>query len=139
MRIQLTSSYLISATPSNSSTAKYAVAGELFGRIELLNSELSEDSKAGRLILTKCSEVMVRFEVGITESKKGKKSKVIKEKKIKLNKKKIWECLLEDTTKNVIYIRLPSKMVSENKLTSDMKIKAEVQFKLSRVAMTGLC
>ena len=108
----------------------------MFGRIEL-SSELSEDSKAGRLILTKCSEVMVRFEVGITESKKGKKSKVIKEKKIKLNKKKIWECLLEDTTKNVIYIRLPSKMVSENKLTSDMKIKAEVQFKLSRVAMTG--
>ena len=89
------------------------------------------------MILTKCSEVMVRFEVGITESKKGKKSKVIKEKKIKLNKKKIWECLLEDTTKNVIYIRLPGKMVSENKLTSDMKIKAEVQFKLSRVAMTG--
>ena len=80
---------------------------------------------------------MVRFEVGITESKKGKKSKVIKEKRIKLNKKKIWECLLEDTTKNVIYIRLPSKMVSENKLTSDMKIKAEVQFKLSRVAMSG--
>ena len=123
-------------TEPHCSTAKYAIAGELFGRIEL-SSELSEDSKAGRLILTKCSEVMVRFEVGITETKKGKKSKVIKEKKIKLNKKKIWECLLEDTTKNVIYIRLPSKMVSENKLTSDMKIKAEVQFKLSRVAMTG--
>ena len=62
---------------------------------------------------------------------------MIKEKKIKLNKEKIWECLLEDTTKNVIYIRLPFKMVTENKLTSDMKTKAEVQFKLSRVSMTG--
>ena len=119
------------------STAKYSRSGELFGRIEL-SSELSEDSKAGRLILTKCSVVLVKFEVGITESKKGKKSKIIKEKKIKLNKKKIWECLLEDTTKNVIYIRLPSKMVTENKLTSDMKTKAEVQFKLSRVSMTGM-
>ena len=89
------------------------------------------------MILTKCSVVLVRFEVGITESKKGKKSKIIKEKRVKLNKKKIWECLLEDTTKNVIYIRLPSKMVAENKLTTDMKTKAEVQFKLSRVSIAG--
>ena len=44
LNVQITERYLLSATPSNASTAKYARPGELFGRIEL-NSELSEDSK----------------------------------------------------------------------------------------------
>merc|ERR1711892_795367 len=59
IKVQLASRYLMSASPSNSSTAKYARPGELFGRIEL-HSELSEDSKAGRLILTKCNSIMMK-------------------------------------------------------------------------------
>jgi len=132
IKVQLASRYLMSASPSNSSTAKYARPGELFGRIEL-NSELSEDSQAGRLILTKCSSILLKFDTGISESKKKKK-----EKKVKLNRKKIWECLIEDTAKAVIYVRLSSSMVKENKLTPDMKIKAEVQFKLSRVSLVEM-
>jgi len=132
IKVQLASRYLMSASPSNSSTAKYARPGELFGRIEL-NSELSEDSQAGRLILTKCSSILLKFDTGISESKKKKK-----EKKVKLNRKKIWECLIEDTAKSVIYVRLSSTMVKENKLTPDMKIKAEVQFKLSRVSLVEM-
>ena len=42
LNVQITERYLLSATPSNASTAKYARPGELFGRIEL-NSELSDD------------------------------------------------------------------------------------------------
>ena len=42
--MQVTDRYLLSASPSNVSTAKYARPGELFGRIEL-NAELSDDSK----------------------------------------------------------------------------------------------
>eukprot|EP00090_Calanus_glacialis_P043171 TRINITY_DN7638_c0_g1_i1.p1 TRINITY_DN7638_c0_g1~~TRINITY_DN7638_c0_g1_i1.p1 ORF type:complete len:1395 (-),score=231.54 TRINITY_DN7638_c0_g1_i1:680-4864(-) len=132
IKVQLASRYLMSASPSNSSTAKYARPGELFGRIEL-NSELSEDSQAGRLILTKCSSILLKFDTGISESKKKKK-----EKKVKLNRKKIWECLIEDTAKAVIYVRLSTAMVKENKLTPDMKIKAEVQFKLSRISLVEM-
>merc|ERR1719228_2623183 len=132
LKVQLASRYLLAASPSNSSTAKYARPGELFGRIEL-NSELSEDSQAGRLILTKCTSILLKFDTGISESKKKKK-----EKKVKLNRKKIWECLIEDTAKSVIYVRLSSAMVKENKLSPDMKIKAEIQFRLSRLSMAEM-
>jgi len=132
IKVQLASRYLMSASPSNSSTAKYARAGELFGRIEL-NSELSEDSQAGRLILTKCSSILLKFDTGSSDTKKKKK-----EKKVKLNRKKIWECLIEDTAKSVLYVRLSTAMVKENKLTPDMKIKAEVQFKLSRISLVEM-
>ena len=132
LKVQLASRYLLAASPSNSSTAKYARPGELFGRIEL-NSELSEDSQAGRLILTKCTSLLMRF--GAPEQAASKKKK---EKKVKLNRKKIWECLIEDTAKSVIYVRLPSSMVKENKLSPDMKIKAEIQFRLSRLSMAEM-
>lgn len=132
IKVQLASRYLMAASPSNSTTAKYARPGELFGRIEL-SSELSEDSQAGRLILTKCQAILVRF--GPPAGAEGGASKRKKEKKVKLNRKKIWECLIEDTAKSVVYVRLSSAMVKENKLTPDMRIKAEVQFKLSRLSM----
>ena len=110
----------------------YCYSGELFGRVDL-GAELSEDCAAGRLILSRCSSLLLRFELATsTESKKYKKGR-----KVKLNRKKIWECLIEDTLKSVVYIRLSSKMVEENKLTPDMKLKAEVQFKLSRMSMIG--
>ena len=134
LKVQLASRYLLAASPSNSSTAKYARPGELFGRIEL-NSELSEDSQAGRLILTKCTSLLMRFGAASSEQAASKKKK---EKKVKLNRKKIWECLIEDTAKSVIYVRLSSAMVKENKLSPDMKIKAEIQFRLSRLSMAEM-
>ena len=116
--------------PTQRSCVLYS--GELFGRVDL-GAELSEDCAAGRLILSRCSSLLLRFELATsTESKKYKKGR-----KVKLNRKKIWECLIEDTLKSVVYIRLSSKMVEENKLTPDMKLKAEVQFKLSRMSMIG--
>merc|ERR1719397_1206665 len=114
IKVQLASRYLMSASPSNSSTAKYARPGELFGRIEL-NSELSEDSQAGRLILTKCTSLLMRFGAATSEQHNASKKK--KEKKVKLNRKKIWECLIEDTAKSVIYVRLSSAMVKKNYTT----------------------
>ena len=132
IKVQLASRYLLAASPSTSTTAKYARPGELFGRIEL-SSELSEDSQAGRLILTKCQAILLRF--GPPAAAEGAAAKRKKEKKVKLNRKKIWECLIEDTGKAVVYVRLSSAMVKENKLTPDMRVKAEVQFKLSRQAL----
>merc|ERR1719376_56596 len=90
IKVQLASRYLMSASPSNSSTAKYARPGELFGRIEL-NSELSEDSQAGRLILTKCTSLLMRFGAAASDNQQaagGASSKKKKEKKVKLNRKK---------------------------------------------------
>ena len=98
---------------------------------------MSEDSAAGRLILTRCSSVLLKLDSantsGGSESKKSKKAG----RKVKLNRKKIWECLIEDTLKSVVYIRLSSKMVAENKLEADMRLRAEIQFRLSRTSMLG--
>ena len=84
--------------------------------------------------MTRCNSILLKFNTfTLRESKKKKK-----ENKVKFNKKKrIWECLIEDTLKSVLYIRLSSKMVEENNLTPDVKLKAEVQFKLSRLSLTG--
>ena len=96
-----------------------------------LSAELSEDSAAGRLILTKCSSILLKFKVATTESKKKK----LKYKRYR--NKKIYECLIEDTLKSAVYIRLSSRMVEENKLSPDMKLRAYIQFRLNRNSMTG--
>jgi hypothetical protein len=53
--------------------------GELFGRIEL-NSELSDESKAGKLILSKCQSILLRVTSVDTDKRKGRK-KMDKKKK----------------------------------------------------------
>jgi len=138
LNIHVTERYLLSASPSNVSTAKYARPGELFGRIEL-NSQLSDDSKAGKLILTKCSSILLKnhIEPAVPEKKKGKKKPEKKRKSLTSNTK-IWECLIEDTAKSVIYVRLPAALVLDMNLQTDMRVKAEVQFKLSRVALVEM-
>ena len=102
-----------------------------------MGAELSEDSASGRLILTRCSAVLLKLDSaergGGAESKKSKKAG----RKVKLNRKKIWECLIEDTLKSAVYIRLSSKMVAEHKLEADMRLRAEIQFRLSRTSMIG--
>merc|ERR1711994_122660 len=56
--LQLASKYLLTPTSTNSSTAKYARPGELFGKMKLGNN-LSEDTSAGRLILTNCPNLLI--------------------------------------------------------------------------------
>ena len=67
-RLQLVSKYLLMPTSTNSSTAKYARPGELFGKMKLGNN-LSEDTSAGRLILTNCPALL------ITVTKKERKNR----------------------------------------------------------------
>ena len=62
--------YLLMPTSTNSSTAKYARPGELFGKMGL-GQNLSEDTTAGRLILTNCNMLLLSK----PESKKEKKKK----------------------------------------------------------------
>lgn len=65
--LNLTSCYLL--TPNSAVTAKYAHNGELFGNMQL-SSVLSEDSAAGRLILTNCSTVLLAPEKTKGEEKR---------------------------------------------------------------------
>ena len=55
--LHLTRTYLLSSTIGNS-TAKYARPGECFGKMKL-GSNLSEDTPAGRLILTNCALLLI--------------------------------------------------------------------------------
>ena len=57
-RLQLASRYLLMPTSTNSSTAKYARPGEMFGKMKLGNN-LSEDTSAGRLILTNFPTLLI--------------------------------------------------------------------------------
>ena len=57
-KLQLANKYLLTPTSTNSSTAKYARPGEMFGKMRLGNN-LSEDTSAGRLILTNCPNLLI--------------------------------------------------------------------------------
>ena len=54
--------------------------GELFGRLEL-NSELSDESKAGKLILTKCQTILLRLTTTTMDIDKKKTRKKPEKKK----------------------------------------------------------
>ena len=64
--------YLLTPTSANSSTAKYARPGELFGKMGL-GQNLSEDTTAGRLILTNCNMLLLSKPDGKKDKKKKEK------------------------------------------------------------------
>ena len=72
--LQLASKYLLTPTSTNSSTAKYARPGELFGKMKLGNN-LSEDTSAGRLILTNCPNLLISVTIREEKIRDRKKSK----------------------------------------------------------------
>lgn len=112
-QLHLTSCYLL--TPNAATTAKYAHNGELFANMQL-SSVLSEDSAPGRLVLTNCSAVLLA-----SVKSKGEENR------------KVYEAIIEDKGKTVIYIRLSKKCVEDLKLKPDRDFTAEVQFQLNRL------
>ena len=79
--LQLASRYLLMPTSTNSSTAKYARPGELFGKMKLGNN-LSEDTSAGRLILTNCPTLLIsvtKKQDGLKEDTKSNEEKCEKD------------------------------------------------------------
>lgn len=113
--LNLTQCYLL--TPNSASTAKYAHNGELFANMQL-SSVLSEDSAEGRLILTNCSTVLLA-----PEKTKGEE------------KRKVYEAIIEDKGKTVIYIRLSKRCTEDLNLKPDREFSAEVQFQLNRLPL----
>ncbi|XP_015917360.2 probable helicase with zinc finger domain isoform X2 [Parasteatoda tepidariorum] len=111
--LNLSSCYLL--TPNSAVTAKYAHNGELFAHMTL-TSVLSEDSASGRLILSNCSTVLLA-----SVKTKGEEQR------------KVYEAVIEDKGKTVIYMRLSKKCCEELKLGPDREFLAEVQFQLNRL------
>ena len=117
-KLEIISKYLLMPTSTNSSTAKYARPGELFGRLTLSGS-LSEDTTAGRLILTNCTSILL-MESGNSPN---------------ANKKlrKAYVAGIEDTGKATLYLRLSSTLVEDCQIKEDEKFQAEIQFQMNRL------
>ncbi|GIY93821.1 probable helicase with zinc finger domain [Caerostris extrusa] len=113
--LSLVDRYLL--TPNSAVTAKYAQGGELFANMTL-TSVLSEDSQSGRLVLTNCNTVLIA-----PLSSKGE------------NPRKVYEAIIEDKGKTVIYIRLSKQCCEDLKLKTDKEFVAEVQFQLNRLPL----
>lgn len=118
-KLSLISRYLLMPTSTNSSTAKYARPGELFAKM-MLGANLSEDTTAGRLILTSCSSLLLA-------KSRGAKAKV--EKRIS------YVADIEDTGKSTLYLRLSPTLIQDWSLKEDMDVEVEVQFQLNRLPM----
>lgn len=118
-KLQLVDSYILA--PGTTSIMKYAQKGELYACMKL-SSEVSEDLPAGRMIQTNCSSVFLAPIVPI--SKKVEPT---------LGRRKVFEAIIEDKGKKMIYLRLPKQCVTEFNLKPDREYVAEVQFQLNRM------
>lgn len=111
-KLKISDRYLLLNT-TNSSTAKYARPGELFGQM-ILDGNLSEDTPAGRLILTNCTSLLLKSPV---------------------NRKLAYVSEIEDSGKSTLYLRLCQSLVEDFKLKIDDDLQIEVQFQLNRLPL----
>lgn len=113
--LHIVKSYILSSSSLASSTAKYSNFGELYAFINL-SQDLSEDTLCGRLILNNCSSVFLTLDVQQTE-----------------RRPRVYEALIEDKGKNVVYLRLSATTVTEMNLIPDSTVTVQVQFQLNRL------
>ncbi|KAJ8965498.1 hypothetical protein NQ314_004086, partial [Rhamnusium bicolor] len=114
-KLQMAHSYILSPNSMAASTAKYSSNGELFASISL-GKELSEDTSEGRLILMHCNTVYLCPTTSDLH-----------------NRRTVYEALIEDKGKNMIYLRLSSQTVQELRLTPDSDLEVQIQFQLNRI------
>lgn len=116
-KLRVTSTYLIAPSGMATSTAKYAHSGELFGLLSL-GKDVSEDTSAGRLILNNCTSVYLS-NAGATSDGN--------------DKRKVYEALIEDKGKSMIYLKLSAQCVFDLGLTADTDFSSDIQFQLNRL------
>ncbi|XP_063925906.1 probable helicase with zinc finger domain isoform X1 [Zophobas morio] len=114
-RLQIAHSYLLSPNSMAASTAKYSGNGELFASVAL-SRELSEDTPEGRLILMHCNSVYLLPNPSDDRSPR-----------------KVYEAIIEDKGKDMIYLRLSSDTVRDLNLTTDTDLEVQIQFQLNRI------
>ncbi|XP_075436082.1 putative helicase with zinc finger domain isoform X1 [Ascaphus truei] len=119
VQLQLVASFMLTGV---SGGAKYAQNGQLFGRFKLTET-LSEDTLAGRLVMTKVNGVYVL--------------PVTKEKSVQSHgtKEKVFEAVIEEKTKDYIFLRICRDCCDELRLRADREMQVELQFQLNRLPL----
>lgn len=116
-KLQITSTYLLSPSGMATSTAKYSHSGELFALLTL-GKDVSEDTSAGRLILNNCTSVYIS-DVSVVSSDNERHN--------------VYEALIEDKGKSMIYLKLSAECVSDLKLAANTDFLCDIQFQLNRL------
>ncbi|XP_069056002.1 probable helicase with zinc finger domain isoform X2 [Pleurodeles waltl] len=119
VQLQLVASFMLTGV---SGGAKYAQNGQLFGRFKLTET-LSEDTLAGRLVMTKVNAVYV---LPVVKEKSGYTQGT---------KEKVYEAVIEEKTKDYIFLRLCRDCCEELKLKPDREMQVELQFQLNRLPL----
>nr|XP_045015179.1 probable helicase with zinc finger domain isoform X1 [Jaculus jaculus]XP_045015180.1 probable helicase with zinc finger domain isoform X1 [Jaculus jaculus]XP_045015181.1 probable helicase with zinc finger domain isoform X1 [Jaculus jaculus] len=119
VQLQILASFMLTGV---SGGAKYAQNGQLFGRFKLTET-LSEDTLAGRLVMTKVNAVYLL--------------PVPKEKLTQTQgtKEKVYEATIEEKTKDYIFLRISRECCEELSLRPDCDIQVELQFQLNRLPL----
>uniref|UniRef100_A0A673CGS7 Probable helicase with zinc finger domain n=1 Tax=Sphaeramia orbicularis TaxID=375764 RepID=A0A673CGS7_9TELE len=121
VNLQLVTSFMLTGI---SVGAKYAQNGQLFARFKLTET-LSEDTLAGRLVMTKVNSVLV-LPLG-REGASSQPPPGVKE--------RVYEAVIEEKTKEYIFLRICRDCCEELGLQPDREIQVELQFQLNRLPL----
>ncbi|KAI2666610.1 putative helicase with zinc finger domain [Labeo rohita] len=121
VNLQLVTSFMLTGI---SGGAKYAQNGQLFARFKLTET-LSEDTLAGRLVMTKVNSVLLLpvFKERTGQSQPGGA------------KERVYEALIEEKTKDYIFLRICKDCCEELGLVADQELQVELQFQLNRLPL----
>uniref|UniRef100_A0A8C6NM02 Probable helicase with zinc finger domain n=1 Tax=Nothobranchius furzeri TaxID=105023 RepID=A0A8C6NM02_NOTFU len=118
VNMQLVNSFMLTGI---SVGAKYAQNGQLFARFRLTET-LSEDTLAGRLVMTKVNSVLL-LPLGREGFSSHPPSGV---------KERVYEAVIEEKTKDYIFLRICKDCCEELGLLPDREMQVELQFQLNR-------
>ncbi|XP_064180340.1 probable helicase with zinc finger domain isoform X2 [Anguilla rostrata] len=119
VNLQLVTSFMLTGI---SGGAKYAQNGQLFGRFKLTET-LSEDTLAGRLVMTKVNSVLL---LPLQREWSSQPPGV---------KERVYEGLIEEKTKDYIFLRICKDCCDELCLQPDRELQVELQFQLNRLPL----
>lgn len=116
-KLVVVTNYLLTPSGMATSTAKYSHSGELFA-LMTLGKDVSEDTSAGRLILNNCTTVYISSpDLAVPDGET----------------RKVYEALIEDKGKDMIYLKLSAVAVTGLGMKADVEFKADIQFQLNRL------
>uniref|UniRef100_A0A8C1N6P1 Probable helicase with zinc finger domain n=1 Tax=Cyprinus carpio TaxID=7962 RepID=A0A8C1N6P1_CYPCA len=121
VNLQLVTSFMLTGI---SGGAKYAQNGQLFARFKLTET-LSEDTLAGRLVMTKVNSVLL---LPVFKERMGQNQPAGA-------KERVYEALIEEKTKDYIFLRVCKDCCDELGLVADQELQVELQFQLNRLPL----
>ncbi|CAN8003158.1 unnamed protein product, partial [Ixodes hexagonus] len=109
----------ITSSSANATDSYYAQGGELYAKLNL-ESELTDDTPAGRLVLQNC-RLLWLSSAGAPQ--------------LAGRKRRVYEAPIELTKKKCVYLKLSKQCVDELQLKPRTEFEAEVQFLLDRISL----